>query len=217
MPENADARRTNQPQDSADWRSPNAQRHSDNQKTSVKLGGGSAREADVEIGASQLADAEHSTDDEGDDEQQQQVGQQAVDAEHDEDDGIVAAEVGEVVVDAGLDLAEVLRLGQALEVEEFADGLEVGEAAADALGSHAVEAALQVEAAGQSLDGDVHAGHVGWDWWCGAMSVGGSLLRQGRKASAGERGFRSVLVVERVSWVSRVESLFHVCFSNSLW
>jgi len=133
MSNNANARCADQPQDSADWRSPDTERNSNNQKTSVELRGCRAGKSNIEISALEFANAEHAADYEYNDEEQEQVCKQAVNAEHDEEDSIVAAEVGQVVVDTSLDLAEVLRLGQALEVEEFADGLEIGEAAAESL------------------------------------------------------------------------------------
>ena len=141
MSNNANARCANQPQDSADWRSPDTERNGNNQKTSVKLRRSCAGESDIEVGALKLANTEHAADYEYNDEEQEQVCKQAVNAEHDEEHGIVAAEVGQVVVDASLDLAKVLRLRQALEVEELADGLEVGEAAAESLRADALKTA----------------------------------------------------------------------------
>lgn len=159
MSEDANARCANQPQNSADGRRPDTERNSNNQKTSVQLRRSSASEPNVEIGTLKLGDTEHAANNEYNDEKQEQVCEQAVNAEHNEDDGIVAAEVGQVVVDASLDLAEVLRLGETLEVEEFADGLQVGETAAEPLRADCIEAAAQVEPAGEGFVGDVHAGH----------------------------------------------------------
>ena len=141
MSKNANARCANQPQDSADGRRPDTKGNCDNQKTSVELRRSCACKSNIEVGALELADSEHAADYEYNDEEQEQVCKQAVNAEHDEDDGIVAAEVGQVVVDTGLDFAKVLRLRQSLEVEELADGLEVGEAAAESLGANALKAA----------------------------------------------------------------------------
>ena len=141
MSNNANARCANQPQDSADRRRPDTKGNCNNQKTSVELRRSCAGESNIEVSALELADAEHAADDEDNDEEQEQVCKQAVNAEHDEEDGIVAAEVGQVVVDTGLNLAKVLRLRQALEVEKLADGLEVGEAAAESLRANALKAA----------------------------------------------------------------------------
>jgi len=133
MSNNANARCANQPQDSADRRRPDTKGNCNNQKTSVELRRSCASKSNIEVSALELANAEHAADYEDNDKEQEQVCKQAVDAEHDEEDGIVAAEVGQVVVDTGLDLAKILRLRQALEVEKLADGLEVGEAAAESL------------------------------------------------------------------------------------
>ena len=92
------------------------------------MGWAGTRETNIQISSLKLADAEHTTYDQDDDKQQEQVREQAVDAEHDEDDGIVAAEVRQVVVDSGLHIAEVSGLRESLEVEELRERLEVGEA-----------------------------------------------------------------------------------------
>ena len=90
---------------------------------------------------SRLADAEHATNDKADDKEKKQIGEQAVDAEHDKDGGIVAREVTQVVVDSALDLAEVGGLGDALYVEELGDGPQVGEAGRDGCRAQTIEAA----------------------------------------------------------------------------
>jgi hypothetical protein len=179
MSNDANARCADQPQDGADRRSPDTQRNGNDQKTSVELRGGCAGEPNVEIRALELADSEHATDYEHNDEEQEQVREQAVDAEHDEDDSIIAAKVGQVVVDASLDLAKVLRFGHAFEVEELADGLEVGKAVAESLRADALEAAAQVEAAGESLIRDVHASHAGGE--CKRASLGVPLYNSAGK------------------------------------
>jgi len=68
----------------------------------------------------QSANPPHASDNEDDDEQQQQVRKQRVDAQHDEENGIVAAEIAEVVVDPALGFAEVCRLRETFDVEELA-------------------------------------------------------------------------------------------------
>lgn len=73
-------------------------------------------------------------------EQQHQVGQQAVDAEHHKDDGIVAREVGQVVIDSALGFTEVGRLGKALDIEELGNGAQVGEACTQRGAAEVVEA-----------------------------------------------------------------------------
>jgi len=63
-----------------------------------------------EIPSLESSDTPHATNDQEDDKQQQEVGEQRVDAEHHEQDGIVAREISEVVVDSALDFAKVLGL-----------------------------------------------------------------------------------------------------------
>ncbi|GMF80217.1 unnamed protein product [Aspergillus oryzae] len=62
-----------------------------------------------------------------DHEKQHKVRQQAVDAEHREDRGIVARKVRQVVVHTALNLAEVGRLGDPFDVKKLGNGPEVGE------------------------------------------------------------------------------------------
>lgn len=63
------------------------------------------------------------------DEEKQKIGQKCVDAECTHNQGIVGREVPQVVGNARLQVAEVLRLGYLLEVEEFLDGTESRELA----------------------------------------------------------------------------------------
>lgn len=134
----------------------------DNIKTSVQLRGGGAHGAELEIAAIKLADEEHAGDHKDDIEKQPPVGQQSVDAEHDEDDGVVAGEVAEVVVDAGLHVGKVLGLGQALDIEELGQRTQVREARGQRGRPDAVEAVSQLEARRQHVDRDLDAGgHCG--------------------------------------------------------
>lgn len=157
MAQDGDTRGADQPEDGAKRRGPQAERDRNDEEGSVELRGSSAPAGNLEVIAFELADAEHAADDEANDEEQQQVCEQAVDAEHDEDGGIVAGEVAEIVVDSALHLAEVGRLGDALDVEELGDGPQIGEARRDRRRAQAVKAAGQVHAGRQGVDGNVEA------------------------------------------------------------
>ena len=128
MADNGDAGGANEPQNSGEGRRPQSKRDGDDGQGGVKLRGGGAPRAHLEIVAFELANSVHASNDEDDDKEKQQVSEQAVDAEHGEDGSIVAGEVAQVVVDAALGLAKVGGLGDALEVEELANGAQVGEA-----------------------------------------------------------------------------------------
>lgn len=158
---NTRAARSNEPEQGRERRGNKTDGNADNQQTSPELRGGRPERSDLEVASVQLADAEHARHHKDDIKEQQPVGQQGVDAEHEEDDGIVAGEVAQVVVDAGLHLAKVGRLGQALEVEELGDGAQVGEAAAQRSRAQALEALSQVEAGRDEVEGDLDARHFG--------------------------------------------------------
>ena len=157
--EDGDTGGTNQPQGSRKGRSPDAERHANAQQDGVQLRGVETTESQVQVPAFQLANAVETGADEDDHKQQQRVGQQAVDAEHHKDDGIVAGEVGEVVVHPALDFTKVGRLRQALEVEEFGDRAQVGKAGAERLAADVVEAIAKTR--GDGINGDLD-GHDGW-------------------------------------------------------
>ena len=161
MTDDGDTRGANEPEHSRKWRCKQAKGNGDDGETGVELRGSGAPAADLEIVALKLADAVHADDDEADDKKQQQVSQQAVDAEHGEHSSVVAGEVSEVVVDATLGLAEVGGLGDALDVEELGDGAQVGEARGDGGRAQAVEAAAEVHPRRQGVDGDAEARHDG--------------------------------------------------------
>ena len=63
-------------------------------------------------------------------------------------------EVAQIPIDPALDLSKIGRLGEAFDVKEFIDGLQVGEAGDEGLCANAFEAGLEIEARGESLDGD---------------------------------------------------------------
>ena len=161
MANDGDAGGTDEPQNSGEGRRPQSERDGDDGQGGVKLRGGRTPRAQLEIVAFELANAVHASDDEDDNKEKQQVSEQAVDAEHSEDGSIVAGEVAQVVVDAALGLAEVGGLGDALEVEELANGAQVGEARRDGGGAQAIEAAREVHPRRQGGDGDVEARHGG--------------------------------------------------------
>ena len=91
--------------------------------------------------------------------QEFEVGQEAVDGQHGSQGEVVALEVAEVVIDTTLDLPKVCRLGETLDIEELAEGLQIGKASAKRLRADAVESGAEVEARGQSLERDVDACH----------------------------------------------------------
>lgn len=70
--------------------------------------------------------------------------------------------MAQVVVNAGLHLSKVGRLGQALEVEELGDWAQVGEAAAQRSRAEALEALSKVEAGRDEIERNLDARHVGW-------------------------------------------------------
>lgn len=121
MAQDRDTGSTDEPENSSEGRGPETKRDGDAEQTSVELRCSGAQAADLQVCALELANAIHAANDEEDDEQEQEVGEEAVDAEHDEDDGIIAGEVAQVVVDPALDFGEIGRLGDALKVEELGD------------------------------------------------------------------------------------------------
>lgn len=145
-----------QPEGRRDGRGIDTQWDANAQQTSVELRGIEATESQVQVTAVKFPDAPDTGSREDDDEKQERVGQQAVDAEHDEDDGIVAGEVAQVVIDAALDFTEVGRLGQALEVEELGDWAQVGETGAQRLAAERVEAVTETRGDRVNRDLDGH-------------------------------------------------------------
>lgn len=127
--ENDNAAGANQPHDGAEGRRNQTNRDRNDVQTGVQLGGCEASLSDFEVLAVELANDVHAGNNEDDVEQEPGVGEEGIDAEHHENDGIVAGEVTQVEIDARLDLSEVLRLRHALDVEELRDRAEVGKAA----------------------------------------------------------------------------------------
>ena len=151
---------TNQPQHGCKGGSPQSKRDSHDEKSSVKLRSRRAEEANVQVAALELADAVGATDDKEDDEEQGEVRDEGVDAQHDEHAEIVCREVAQVVVDARLGLGEVCRFGEALDVEELGDGTQVREARGERLRAHAGEAVAEAKPRSNSLDRKLDRGHV---------------------------------------------------------
>lgn len=160
MAKDDNAAGADQPHDGAERRRDQTDRNRDDVQTSVELRGREASRADLEVLAVQLANDVHAEDNEDDVEQKPRVGEKGVDAEHHEDDGIVAGEVAQVVVDARLDFGEVLRLRHPLDIEELRDRAEVGKTAGHRGRAKATEPVSQVEPARQSVDRDREARHV---------------------------------------------------------
>lgn len=158
MAKNGDAGGSDQPESSGERVCDYTNRDCYTQHGGVELSCGSTEETNIEIAALELADSPHATNYEDDVEEQKQVGEQSVDAEHDEKDGIIAGEIAEVVIDAVLDFAKVLRFRETLEVKKFANGFQIGKAAGDGLRADTVEAALQVQTRGNGVEWNIHPG-----------------------------------------------------------
>lgn len=128
MAKNDYAAGADQPHDGADGRRNQAHRNGDDIETRVELGGGNAGLTNLEICAVESSNQVHAGDNEDNVEEEPGVGEEGIDAKHHKDDGIVAGEVAQVVVDARLGLSEIGRLGHALDVEELRDRAEIREA-----------------------------------------------------------------------------------------
>jgi len=123
--ENRASRSTNEPQEGRNGRSKETERDGDDEETGVELRRGDTGGSEFEISSLKSSDTPHATNDQEDDKQQQEVGEQRVDAEHHKHDGIVAREISEIVVDSALDLAKVLGFRESLEVKELSKRLKV--------------------------------------------------------------------------------------------
>nr|POE63432.1 hypothetical protein CFP56_04335 [Quercus suber] len=85
----------------------------------------------------------------------------SVDGQDDENRGVVAAKVGQIIVDAVLHFAEIAWFGYALEIEELADGFEVRKAVGETLAADAIKASLKAQPARDGLQRNVDACHIG--------------------------------------------------------
>ena len=157
--ENSHARGTNEPQQRRDGRRNQTEGNGDDEKTSVELGRRCVEGADLKVAAVEQTNEVHAGDHEDDIKEQERVGDQSIDAQHRENDGIVGRVVAQIVVNAGLNLGKVGRLVQALEIEELADGAEVAEAAAQGTRGEAREAITKVDARGNGIDRNLNARH----------------------------------------------------------
>lgn len=149
----------NQPHDSEEGRREKTDRDGNDVQSRVQLRSGEAVLANLEITAVELADEPHAGNDEDDVEEQPRVGEQGVDAEHHEHDGIIAGEVAQVVVDAGLHLGKVLGLGEALEIEELGERAQVREAVSNRARTEVLETLAHVEARRQDVYGNRNSRH----------------------------------------------------------
>lgn len=131
MAQNGDTASSSEPEHGANWAGKYCQWDGNDGESAIELSGGGVNWANVKVLATKLADSPHSTHYENNDKQKCQVREQTVDEEHEEDDGIVAGEVAEIVGGSVLGFTEAGRLGEEGEIEEFSKRLQVGEACRD--------------------------------------------------------------------------------------
>lgn len=165
----------NQPHNSEEGRREKTDRDSNDVQSRVQLRCSEAVLADFEVTAVELADEPHAGNDEDDVEEQPRVGEQSIDTEHHEHDGIVAGEVAKVVVDAGLHFGKVFGLGEALEVEELGERTQVREAISNRARTEVLETLAHVEARRQDVYGDLNSRHC--DCVCREGEVVGVVVR----------------------------------------
>lgn len=110
MAENGDACGANQPQKGGDGRRNESHGYGNAGQTSVELGSSGSESAYLQVISTKFANSPHAANDKDDVEKKPKIGEQAIDTEHDKDDGIVGGEVREIVVYTTLNLAEVVRL-----------------------------------------------------------------------------------------------------------
>lgn len=158
--ESSHASSTNQPEGKRDGRCPETERNSNDEQCGVELRGTCAKKSDVEIATVEFADPVHTTGDQYNDKEKNGVSEETVDAQHEEDDEVVAGEVGQVVVDTALHFAKVGGLGDTLYIEKLGDGFEIGKTRAHRCRAHALEAVA--EARSDEVDGDLELGHCCW-------------------------------------------------------
>ena len=126
MAENGDAGSSDQPQESGYGRRDESDGDCNTSQCSIHLRRGSTEGTNLKVTTSQFANSPHATSHKDDVEEKPHVGEQAVDGEHDKNNGIIAGEIAEVVVDSALNLPKVVWLRQSLEVEELGDRFDVG-------------------------------------------------------------------------------------------
>lgn len=153
------ARCANQPEHGREGRSPQTKRHGDDDESSVELRSASTEGTNLKIIAVEAANDPHAGDDKDDVEEQDPVGEQSIDAEHDKDDSIVAREMAQVIVDARLHLGKVGGLRDSLHVEELGQRSKVGEATTERTRAKALEALAKVDAGRNDVQRDLNASH----------------------------------------------------------
>lgn len=159
MTKNGDTGGSNQPEHGGKGRCPQTEGYRDDEQSRIELGSARAHATELQVVALELADTEHTANDEDDIEQEQQISQETVYAEHSEHGCVVAREVSQVVVDPALGLAEVGGLGDSLDIEELGDGSQVRKSRGYGSVAQAVEASGEVHTRRQSVDGNAEAGH----------------------------------------------------------
>lgn len=159
MAENGNASGSDQPQESRNRGRNEGNGDRNTGKCSVKLRRGSTECTNLKIIATKLANCPHATNNQDDVKEKPKVGEQAVDAEHDKDHGIVAGEIAEVVIDSSLYFPEVVWLRQSLQIQELGDRSDVGKSGGERLRSYTVETVGQVETGRQSVQRDADSSH----------------------------------------------------------
>ncbi len=152
MTKNSHADGSNKPKSRPKGRGPDEDRDPDDEEACVELRCCQASDAELKIAAIELSDDEEADAHEDHVKEKLQVGQQAVNCEHDCDGKVIALEVAQVPINPALNLAEVGRLGKTFYVEEFADRLEICKARSQGLGANTFETGLQIQARGECLD-----------------------------------------------------------------
>lgn len=151
----------NQREDGGESRSNEKEKTAGAEESCVQLGRSRGKGADSQILAIQPAEHPQTNGKKNDVEQQQLVRDEGVDAEKDEDDGVVARKGRQVVIDTRLNLGKVGGLREALEVEKLADGLHVGKTAGERRVTKAGETIANVEARRDKVEGDLNTRHGG--------------------------------------------------------
>lgn len=93
MAQNGDTTSSSKPEHGANWTGKYCEWNGNDGESAIELSGCSVDWANIEVLTTKLANSPHSTNYEDNDKQEGQVREQAVDEEHEEDDGIVAGEI----------------------------------------------------------------------------------------------------------------------------
>lgn len=157
MSENSHCAGADEPEYSGEWRGDQEERDGDEEQPGIELTSRCSPVSNLEVLSAQSPDAVHSSDDEKDEEKQPPVCQQAVDAEHGKDSGIVGREVPKVVVDSALRFSNICRFRDSLEVEEFVEGAKVSEPRPYGLRAQVVKSSREIKARSQNFDGNAYS------------------------------------------------------------